>query len=97
MKQKELLNPQSEDNGKQLENSVYLHLHRSLPVQGDLHYYKNKKECDFVVTLYEEVNRLIQVTYTLHDEETRQRELEGLLETAQATGCRNLLILTLEK
>lgn len=92
-----LLNPLSEDNGKLLENAVYLHLRRNLQIQEDLHYYKGKKECDFVITNHEEVNQLIQVTYTLHDEDTRQREIDGLLEAAQTTGCRELFILTLEE
>lgn len=92
-----LLNPQSEGNGKLLENTVYLHLRRNLPVQGGLHYYKGKKECDFVITEHEEVIHLIQVTYTLHDEDTRQREIDGLLEAAQVTGCRELFILTFEE
>ena len=92
-----LLNPQSEDNGKLLENIVFLHLRRNLSPLDGIHYYKNKKECDFVVTARGEVVRLIQVTYTLHDEETRQRELDGLLEAAHATGCPDLLILTQEE
>jgi len=92
-----LLNPLSEDNGKLLENAVYLHLRRNLQIQEGLHYYKGKKECDFVITDHEEVNQLIQVTYTLHDEDTRQREIDGLLEAAHTTGCRELFILTLEE
>ena len=92
-----LLNPQSEDNGKLLENAVYLHLRRYLQAEAGLHYYKNKKECDFVQTSHGEVIRLLQVTWSLHDEDTRVREIEGLLEAAQATGCHNLIILTLEE
>lgn len=92
-----LLTPQSEDNGKLLENIVYLHLRRSLSAEKGLHYYKNKKECDFIVTSHGEVVHLIQVTYSLHDEDTRMREVEGILEAAQATGCKDLLILTLEE
>ena len=48
-------------------------------------------------TSHGEVIHLIQVTYSLHDEDTRAREVEGILEAAQATGCRDLLILTLEE
>jgi predicted AAA+ superfamily ATPase len=90
-----LLNPQSEDLGKLLENAVYLHLRRTLAVQGELHYFKRQRECDFVVTLRDEVVSLIQVVYSMFDEETRQREVDGLLEAAQTTGCRNLYILTM--
>lgn len=91
-----LLNPQSEDNGKLLENAVFLHLRRNLRIQEELHYYKGKKECDFVVVEYDKVTRLIQVSYQMNDEETRRREVDGLLEAAQMTGCRELTIITME-
>lgn len=91
-----LLNPQSEDNGKLLENIVFLHLRRNLRIQEELHYYKGKKECDFVITEYDKVTGLIQVSYQMNDEETRRREVEGLLEAALSTGCRELTIVTME-
>lgn len=92
-----LLNPQSEDNGKLLENIVFLHLRRRLPIQAGMHYFKGKKECDFLLTNQQEVTQLIQVTWSMHDAETRKREIEGLLEAAQVTGCNELTILTLEE
>jgi len=91
-----LLNPQSEDNGKLLENAVFLYLRRNLRIQEELHYYKGKKECDFVVAECDKVTRLIQVSYQMNDEETRKREVGGLLEAAQATGCRELIIVTMD-
>lgn len=91
-----LLNPQSEDNGKLLENIVFLHLRRNLRIQEELHYYKGKKECDFVISEYDKVTGLIQVSYQMNDEETRRREVEGLLEAAISTGCRELTIVTME-
>lgn len=92
-----LLNPQSEDNGKLLENIVFLHLRRHLPIQAEIHYFKGKKECDFLLTDHQEVTQLIQVSWDMHDAATRKREIEGLLEAAQATGCKQLTILTLEE
>ena len=92
-----LLNPMSDDYGKLLENAVYLHLRRHLSLSGSLHYYKSKKECDFLVMEQQEVSQLIQVSYDIHQPETRRREIEGLLEAALATGCRHLLILTMEE
>lgn len=91
-----LLNPQSEDNGKLLENAVFLYLRRNLRIQEELHYYKGKKECDFVVAECDKVTRLIQVSYRMNDEETRKREVDGLLEAAQTTGCRELIIVTMD-
>ncbi len=37
---------------------------------------------------------MIQVTWSLNDNETRQRELAGILEAAEATDCGNLWIIT---
>lgn len=92
-----LLNPQSDDNGKLLENIVFLHLRRNLSIQNEIHYYKGKKECDFLLTDHQQVTHLIQVSWEIHDTETRKREIEGLLEAAQATGCRKLTIITMEE
>ena len=38
--------------------------------------------------------QLIQVTWSMTDDETRKREIKGLLEASSATGCDNLLIIT---
>jgi len=35
--------PQREDNGKLLENAVFLYLGRNLRIQEELRYYKGKK------------------------------------------------------
>ena len=67
-----------------------------LKVQEELHYFKGKKECDFVVSEFDKVTRLIQVCYQMNDEETRNREVGGLLEAARATDCRVLVIVTME-
>lgn len=92
-----LLNPQSEDKGKLLENVVFLFLRRDLSMQHALFYYKGKKECDFVVTEHHQVTKLIQVTWSLNDPETRKRELDGLLEAAQVTQCQDLYIISMEE
>lgn len=74
----------------------FLHLRRTLRIQEELYYYRGKKECDFVVTEFDKVTRLIQVNYQIGDEETRRREIEGLLEAARATNCQELVIVTME-
>ena len=38
--------------------------------------------------------QLIQVTWDMIDESTREREVKGLLEAASVTGCENLIIIT---
>ena len=85
---------QSDDDGKQLENTVYLELLRRKAHNEELSFFSESGECDFVVSEGDEVKRLIQVTWEMSDAETRKREFSGLLEAAKATGCRDLTIVT---
>lgn len=85
---------QSDDDGKQLENTVYIELIRRKGHNAELSYFSGSGECDFVVSEGDEVKRLIQVTWEMSDAETRKREFSGLLEAAKATGCRDLTIVT---
>ena len=85
---------QSDDDGKQLENTVYIELIRRKGHNAELSYFSGSGECDFVVSEGDEVKRLIQVTWDMSDAETRKREFSGLLEAAKATGCRDLTIIT---
>jgi predicted AAA+ superfamily ATPase len=66
----------SEDEGRKLENLVYQHLRR----KGlEIYYFKDKKECDFVVREKNSITHLIQVCYDL-SMNNQQREIKGLLE-----------------
>ena len=85
---------QSDDDGKQLENTVYLELLRRKAHNEELSFFSESGECDFVVSEGDEVKRLIQVTWDMSDTETRKGEFSGLLEAAKATGCRDLTIVT---
>ncbi len=89
-----ILLPQSNDDGKKLENTVFLHLYRHRTPVQQIYYYQGRGECDFVLQSGLDVTQLIQVTWTLDDADTRQREINGLLEASTATGCDNLLIIT---
>lgn len=89
-----VLLPMSGDDGKKLENTVFLHLYRQRTPVDRIFYYQGKGECDFVVQSGMEIKRLIQVTWDMRDEETRRREIKGLVEAAAATGCDNLFIIT---
>lgn len=92
-----VLLPQSNDDGKKLENTVFLHLYENRTPVDTIFYYKEKQECDFVVQRGVEVNKLIQVSWDLSDSETRKREVEGLLEASSMTGCKDLTIITAEE
>ena len=85
---------QSDDDGKRLENTVYLELIRRKSHNEELSYFNGDGECDFVVSEGEVVKRLVQVTWDMADVETRTREFSGILEAARATGCRDLSIIT---
>lgn len=79
-----VLIPQSNDNGKSLENTVLLQLHRIKQPLDKITYYQGDKECDFVLQRNESVIQLIQVTWEMTDENTRAREVNGILEASQA-------------
>lgn len=89
-----VLLPQSEDNGKLLENIVFLHLNRKKDLSEKIFYFQSSAECDFVVQQGEQITELIQVTWNMTDEDTRKRELNGLLAASEVTKCNNLTIVT---
>lgn len=89
-----VLLPQSNDDGKKLENTVFLELYRQRTPSDNIYYYQGKGECDFVVQRGIEIEKLIQVTWDMTNPETRRREIAGLLEASEATGCDNLYIIT---
>ena len=89
-----VLLPQSDDDGKKLENTVLLQLYRQRTPIDRIYYYQGKGECDFVVQRGVRIAQLIQVTWDMSDEETRKREINGIIEASDATSCDNLLIIT---
>lgn len=89
-----VLIPQSNDNGKNLENIVFMQLNRMRLPSDKITYYQGNCECDFVLQREDSVIQLIQVTWSMIDESTREREIKGLLEAASVTGCGNLIIVT---
>lgn len=92
-----VLLPQSDDNGKLMENAVLLHLNRNLGPADRIFYFQESAECDFVVQRNERVDELIQVTWDMSDDNTREREINGLLEASRATGCDKLTIITIDE
>lgn len=83
-----------DDDGILFENAVFLQLLRNLPDGEKLCYYMGDKECDFVIQSETAVKELIQVCWDLDDKETRERELEGIIEAASLTHCPNMTIVT---
>lgn len=89
-----VLLPHSDDDGKKLENTVFLELYRRASATDRIYYYQDRGECDFVVERGGEVQTLIQVCWSLTDAETRRREIAGLLDAYNALHGSDLLILT---
>lgn len=89
-----VLMPQSNDDGKNLENTVFMQLNRMRLPTDKITYYQGNCECDFVLQREDSVIQLIQVTWNMADEDTREREIKGLLEAASVTECDELIIIT---
>jgi len=84
----------SEDKGRILETLVYRALKRS---NNDVYFHRDKKECDFLIKKEIEITQAIQVTLSLVEPDTRQREIEGLVEAMQVYQLQEGLILTLNE
>ena len=89
--------PQSEDDGKLLENAVFLHLRRHLEPMKKITYFNEDVECDFVVQQDEHIEKLIQACWTLEDSNTLQREIRGLKTASEVTGCKDCSIITFDE
>jgi predicted AAA+ superfamily ATPase len=81
----------SEDYGRYLENLVFIELLRR---GHEVYFHQGKKECDFVVKEGLNIRQAIQVSRTLQIEETKKRELEGLIEALETYGLNKGMILT---
>ncbi len=81
----------SEDKGRYLENIVYLELRRR---GKEIYYHRQKYECDFVIREKNRITQVIQVSWTVHDKDTRDRELRGLREAMALYHLDHGIILT---
>ncbi|MCX6150843.1 MAG: ATP-binding protein [Ignavibacteriales bacterium] len=80
----------SNDSGKLLENAVFLHLKNT---GKEIYYFKNKKECDFIVKEKNKIITAIQATDVLTDA-NYEREIAGLLEAMNALNLKKGFIIT---
>jgi predicted AAA+ superfamily ATPase len=84
----------SENRGRILENVVAVELYRR---RQTFHYYKNRRECDFIIRDADAVNlQAIQVCWTLTTG-NRERELRGLLAAMEEFSIPHGLILTYDE
>ncbi len=81
----------TEDNGRLLENLVFLELKRR---GKEIYYHNQKRECDFVIKEKTKIVEAIQVSWSIEDEFTYKREMAGLLDAVNTNGLKEGLILT---
>jgi predicted AAA+ superfamily ATPase len=76
-------------NAKLLENIVAIHLKK---IYGEnLFYYNRTVEVDFFIP---NENRAIQVSYSIAEEQTKEREIKALLKLAEVYSVKHLEIIT---
>lgn len=83
----------SEDNGRLLENLVFIELKRR---KKEVYYYSENNECDFVLRHGLKINEAVQVCFELN-QQNKERELNGLLEAMSKFKLKEGLILTYEQ
>ncbi|MCQ2276757.1 MAG: ATP-binding protein [Bacteroidales bacterium] len=74
-----------------MENAVYLELKRR---GEELFYFYDKSECDFIVYQEHNITFAYQVTISLSDAATRQREERGLVAAMDAFHLKEGYIIT---
>jgi uncharacterized protein len=81
------------DNGRLLENIVFLHLRRRAK---EIYYFAEKNECDFVVFQQKKPADIYQVCWQLN-QDNLQRELSGLKEAMDYFGLNQGTIITYDQ
>lgn len=87
----------SSNNGRQLENMVFIELlRRGYDLKKSLFYYRtsNDKEVDFVIRDGRKVASLVQVSYDISKTKTRERELDALVKASEELKCDNLMLIS---
>ncbi len=90
----------SVNTGAMLENLIFWHLYRIYGniYTNDIYYYHdNYHECDFVLYNEGSIPLPVQVCVSLKDENTRQREIKGLVKACLAGNVKRGVIITLDE
>lgn len=81
----------TEDRGRLLENQVFIELKR----RGlDVYYHKEAEECDFIIREGIHIIQAIQVCEEMSHPETKEREINGLLDALKTYQLKEGWILT---
>ena len=84
----------TENQGQLLENVVWIELKRR---GKDIYYHAGNVECDFVVRTGTKITEAYQVTQSIKNEKTRDREIKGLLEALRSYQLDSGYILTVNE
>lgn len=84
----------TDNQGRMLENAVYIELKRR---NQDIYYYSNGAECDFIVKSGTHITQAIQVTLSMSDKHTAQREETGVLAAMEAYKLNEGFIITMDE
>lgn len=82
-----------DDTSRLLENMVYIEIRR---LEKEVTYFKGNFEVDFVITENYKATEAIQVCYDISQKETREREINAMLECLNELDLKNGLILTFD-
>jgi len=81
----------SKNLGKALENVVFLEIRREYK---DIFYYRDSSsECDFLIQKAGEL-KAYQVTYEMSNEDTKKREIKGLINACKKFNLKSGVIIT---
>lgn len=81
----------SKNIGQALKTLVFLQLKRQ--EDGDIFYYEEKGECDFIIQEGRQIKKAIQVTKSIN-QNNREREIKGIKEAMNNFELEEGLILT---
>lgn len=84
----------SENAGRLLENLIYISLRR---LGKELFYHNQNYECDFIIRENTKITKAIQVCYSLASEDTRKREVRGLLDALNSYNLDEGTIITMNE
>ncbi len=80
----------SDNQGKMLENLIFLELKRCV---NEVYYFSENKECDFLIMKKGKINGAIQACYIMNDA-NKDREINGLLGAMSKFNLKDGLIIT---
>ena len=88
----------SENKGKSMETTVAIELLRKKEQNPltEIYYWRDvtQKEVDFLIKQENKITDLIQVSYTMDDYATREREIKALIRASDDLTCNSLWIIT---